>query len=211
MQCTCKEDEFNGNEWMPCPIHGHNKSNAVQPQPSRSEGLDEVKYFIENTETQEWYANDMVQISEALDPLPNNSGNMWTDDPLLAMSFDSRVGAETYQMNNNLNYPKFKVTEHEFVSKPEGGGLDEVIKEMEGLLTTTKTVLMGYSQKHSMSYSLTAKINLLEYFIPKLKALARSEGEQRQDDDELWDDVWKKIMDGYDNSELKSKYTLIKK
>lgn len=65
----------------------------------------EIKYFIENPDTQEWLSDPDLRIKENL-PL-------WTVDALQAWQFESRDDAVLH--NVILKYSHCEITEHELI------------------------------------------------------------------------------------------------
>lgn len=88
---------------------------AYNPDNQTPKGEEQgLKYFIENTNTGEWY---FVELPDTVPILPHFSNN-WTRNPHEAMAFNSFEEAEAYRTDFKmaLNFPHFKVTEHEFVN-----------------------------------------------------------------------------------------------
>lgn len=93
---------------IPVPEEIPSKEPVVPVKPN-------IKYFIEDTTTHLW--TDMrADLEDMLKPLPNSSGDNWTNDPNAAWQFSSREDTEKV-LNVGYDYPvgRFIVTEHEFV------------------------------------------------------------------------------------------------
>lgn len=75
--------------------------------------MEPYRYFLENTETQEWFALNFAfaTTSHVHRPIEHKQ---WTKDPLAAFSMWTKEQAHEHR-DKYFNDPKFQVTEHEFI------------------------------------------------------------------------------------------------